>query len=539
MAKTRIGLARFLPLLLLALSAIGFIAVELIFQSAQRGKGAETYLPELSFSSVAIDSRGNVWAGTGFNMFSPSPSGVYRFDGNEWSEIPSSGLAMGDSVTAIEIDSADQLYVFSNQIYKFDGQTWTQITAADSFTSEGFIGEITLDSNDILWALRYTGAGTYADPRVAWVARFDGTRWSEPVAILQDESVHSIKADDSGRLWLGIREGDLIALDTTRDALDQIGEPIHVTDSGIMEIAFDDAGRMWIGTLAGQVFIVEDGVAHEVSTAEGSGINSTSVRQIAFDHLGRTWVAREGGGDTGLLRLDEGQLSYYSEQNSALGEGRLSSIAFDGFGNIWVATSGGLTRMPVDAVPLNPQTFPAKFFAHAVLLGLGVIASGLTLAFATTSSLPAKTKPRSAATVFPLGRFAGFGFLLGILLTTVLFSCAFSFQLLLAFAGGGGHLSDYYGLVFGPLVGIPVALVFGYVARFYGSAHPNVLGAGVGLSTGAVLLILLIVINRLAYTDYAFFPAIDFFPFLIIAGLIGLALGAVLGGRLKTKSPTR
>ena len=146
-------------------------------------------------NAVAIDSEGITWIAT--------EAGLCRFDGNNWITYNTSNSGLpSNNVENLYIDRQDNKWLISQgPLTKFDGVNWTAVP----YMVPGPIGSMAFDSQNNIWFGTYwNGPNTYAT-----VAKYDGTNWKiYGYANTGMNFYHgSIAFDSSGQLWSDIQGG--------------------------------------------------------------------------------------------------------------------------------------------------------------------------------------------------------------------------------------------------------------------------------------------------------------------------------------------
>jgi hypothetical protein len=140
-----------------------------------------------SLFDVTIDGEGRIWT--------CSENGdVFYMENDEWVHIGN----FGEDVTCWEIDFDTQgntwVSTFSG-LYKFDGSEWTSYNSQNSNMPVDRTGHMCIDQNDKLWC------STGGDG----VITYDGTNFehfTKDNSILENNSVDDIELDKNGNVWI-------------------------------------------------------------------------------------------------------------------------------------------------------------------------------------------------------------------------------------------------------------------------------------------------------------------------------------------------
>ena len=98
------------------------------------------------FSCVVVDNMNCVWFGT-------HSEGLYKYNGEIWTNYPSTDGLDGNDVSCITVDEANNIWIgtYSNGITIFNGQTWNHFTIDDGLPSNE-ITDIEVDHENNIWA---------------------------------------------------------------------------------------------------------------------------------------------------------------------------------------------------------------------------------------------------------------------------------------------------------------------------------------------------------------------------------------------------
>ena len=299
-------------------------------------------------SALAIGEGGEVWAGT-------YGGGVSRFDGEIWISYAKGHGLGSDWVTSLAIapDGTVWAGTWGGGVSRFDGERWKTYDAEHSGLANDWVTALAVDEKGALWVGTYGGG----------ISRFDGGTWRTYNRVnsrLASDWVTALALDGEGALWVGTSGHGINRFDegmwatyTTRDGL---------PSNAIHTIAADQMGRVWVGTdEGGSVF---DGRAWTtytpprsppISGGRGRSLAHDSIHAIAFDEDGNTWF----GTGRGATRFD-GQTWTARTRQDGLAHNYVQAIAVDPMGDLWFGTMGGLSKMgEPGAIP--PSPYPVVF----------------------------------------------------------------------------------------------------------------------------------------------------------------------------------
>lgn len=241
-----------------------------------RNYSIELGLSESVAHTIIQDHRGYIWVGTGY--------GLNRFDGKRF-----------------------------RQYYTEDG------------LANNRVHSIFQDSKMSIWVGTETGISvlepdTLITPAV--VQRLNG------YAILD------IFEDQSGNYWFGTDTAGLWRLDAMGQ-LTSIHELENLPLVSVRSIQQDETGRIWIGSREGLVRICDDEVYHYSSA---KGYPDLQIRDLKIDEFGRIWI----GSRTGLVRYEKGVISRFGREDG-LADARIQSITVESYDRVWLGTESGIS----------------------------------------------------------------------------------------------------------------------------------------------------------------------------------------------------
>ena len=166
---------------------------------------------------------------------------------------------------------------------------------------------------------------------------------------LSNSYVQSIYEDRSGILWIGIWGGGLSRFDPDKKTFTHfVNDPLDpqsLSDNGVYSIYEDRSGVLWVGTVGGlNKFDKEKNKFKHWVNEPGNpnSLSSKRVFSIYEDRSGVLWV----GTVSGLNRFDREQnnFTYWVNEPSnpdSLSYNYVASIYEDRSGVLWIGTSGG------------------------------------------------------------------------------------------------------------------------------------------------------------------------------------------------------
>jgi hypothetical protein len=282
--------------------------------------GPNSLAANSSIFSVCSNPAGNVYAGGGFTNGS-SKRYVARFDGNAWNELGgTNSLAANDDIySIITTGSGDVLAAgwFKNSngkcyVARFDGNTWSELGGNNSLAANEFIKSICTDPAGNVYA---AGAFTNSNGK-QYVAKWNGSSWSElggNNSLAANQVIVSICSDASGNIYAAGRFTNGVNSSSGNSYVARwngstwselgIGNNALSANSSIEDLEIDAIGNVYA---AGDFFLSNTpGFIRYVAKWNGSswselgGINSLSANGTIFslfcDSEGKVF---SGGGFT-------------------------------------------------------------------------------------------------------------------------------------------------------------------------------------------------------------------------------------------------
>jgi len=173
-------------------------------------------------NAVFADTSGNLYASAA-SQSSGAPAQFYvaKWDGSSWNQLGtgSDALYASDEVNAIAMDKEGNLYAAGNfqedsaeggygYVAKWDGTSWSEVgTGANRLKANSAISSIFVDTSGNIYAGGYFTDGARNDTGNIYVAKWDGTSWSElgtgifPQDSIFTYEIFTITGDVSGNVY--------------------------------------------------------------------------------------------------------------------------------------------------------------------------------------------------------------------------------------------------------------------------------------------------------------------------------------------------
>ena len=248
-------------------------------------------------TSVAVDSRDRLWAG--------SHTGLWRDDGDGMQRVEEQGLPAAP--------------LFVRRVVPYDdGETWLATLQGVWRGRDGRWEQIQQpqipEANNVFSVLRRQDGNVYAGTQVGlFQVRGERLALPEHEALRIDIPVYSMVEDDTGRLWLGTRQG-LVAWDG-RDARHYgVRQGLAGQETNRAAALCDRDGRVWFGTVGGLSGYRREFDQREPSPPELT-LSEADVRGQARPFGERLELEYDEAGDVtfvfhGLSFVDDGQVTY-------------------------------------------------------------------------------------------------------------------------------------------------------------------------------------------------------------------------------------
>ena len=220
-----------------------------------------------SFSALAVDHQGRVWAG--------GNGGLFVFDGNGWTNS-NPELTW---ISALAVDAQGRILVGTHTegLAVYDGSRWTQYIQE---LPDRQVLSLAADQTGKIWAGVFRGK----------VVTFDGTDWTvydSTNSPIPPAPIYALAVDRSGTVWIGTNDR-LITFDGTDWQVYTAGD-LGGQLGSVRQILPDEAGRIWVATSKGLMCF--DGSTWTRYTPRNIGLPRTHVEAIARDADGRLWLS--------------------------------------------------------------------------------------------------------------------------------------------------------------------------------------------------------------------------------------------------------
>ncbi|MBN2861522.1 MAG: T9SS type A sorting domain-containing protein [Bacteroidales bacterium] len=296
-----------------------------------------TGLPDYSIWRVLVDDYDNIWAGT-------EHGGLVKFDGEVWTVYTKDNSWLpGNYISALAKDNYGNIWIGTSSnrgLAKFDGKNWRVYIPANSQVPDETITSIVFDSNNAMWFSTNGGSlvkveGLSVSDEPEWTF-YDQSDFSFDPNSTTDY-ITSLALDDTGCLWMGTLESDLVSFDgssfTIRTA------PFSIVM--IKTVAIDSYDDIWVVDF-NNTLCKFDGTNWELIEPEipptpelPGGFPYEEINSLAVDNDSILWIGTDGG----FILYDGDE---WSVSIPVAGTDITSSIAFSASGEVWAGSYSAL-----------------------------------------------------------------------------------------------------------------------------------------------------------------------------------------------------
>lgn len=314
------------------------------------------------FNRIEIDKFGNIW--TTSNAW-----GLFKFDGNTWTNYTTSNSAIGNNVLyGIDSDSSGAIWigtgtngiirfkdsVFTNfpmstfgvlgvvadgaevwasagqDLYRYDGQFWTSYDYSMTGFNMGSMWDMKRDTSGLRWF-----ASSYG------LLSFDDTTWTHYDALntdLPNNAARSLYIDNNNVKWVGTADSGLYKFDGLTCIRYDIGNS-PIPHNTVSTMYGDSLGNLWIGQAKGLTKFDRLSTWNTYTTIYTSdGPASNDVYDIVLDNYGNKWLATARG----ISKFNDTTWTTYDSTNTILARNPIYTAAKDTAGHLWFGTYNGL-----------------------------------------------------------------------------------------------------------------------------------------------------------------------------------------------------
>jgi len=272
-------------------------------------------VPSNTFTALAIDATGTLWAGT-------YDHGVLHVVGGEFQALSWEPGPQEQQIRALAFDRSGDLWIGMRDrgvVRLRAGALLGALTTHDGLPSDD-IRTFHVASDGAIWIGTFKGL-------VQWRA---GKIVPGP-AVLDGCAIHAIAEGAPGELWIATDKG----LARLRDGAAEMLDAGRLPATDIEAVMFDRNANLWIGTSAGVARMTPDGEIQRLPAPEAV------IRALFEDTEGNVWI----GSEKGLDRLRDGDVIPIGSSEGVTDEAAFG-VREDTTGAMWITTADGLFMIP-------------------------------------------------------------------------------------------------------------------------------------------------------------------------------------------------
>ncbi|MGB5931361.1 MAG: two-component regulator propeller domain-containing protein, partial [Cyclobacteriaceae bacterium] len=298
-----------------------------------------------STSGLAVDGQGNIWVGTwdqGLNVYIQQSGRFVRFDADETAALPGNIIrcinSAPDGSVWVGFQKGIRQVRYTRggyQIHELEVNRLALSRMLEDFT----VLSILEDDDHRLWIGTENEGLIVVDLESGEYGQYKKNP-DNPFSV-GSNSIWSLYQDRAGTIWIGTFDQGVYKVDPHEVRFDHVAQVPYsrntLSHSLVSSFAPDDTGGLWIGTDGGGLnYRAADGT-FEVYNPDNSRLRSSSVLSLLRSHDGKLWA---GGWRNGLIVIDSKRIKNFPSEGGQFGTG--GSFIFDLHegpdGNIWIAS---------------------------------------------------------------------------------------------------------------------------------------------------------------------------------------------------------
>lgn len=318
-----------------------------------------------AFLSLAADNDGDLWVGTGQDVFG---IGVMHFNGSSWNLISRENnpeiitnayhkVFAGSDNTKYFCNWGRGLTVLKDNIitnYTAQNSNIAGVPADPNFL---VISDVKTDSKGNIWVVNHQSAERKPLSVITTSGEVYGFEFKNPVVTESDLAFH-LAIDQYDTKWFAITVGNVGLYyfnengtfnNPNDDKMGWVRSSDGLASNAITSLALDQRGALWVGTNLGVNIIPEPSTpTSRISTV--LGLRQQTITDIKVDPLNQKWV----GTMQGLFHLSEDGtvvINSYNTENSPIPSNEIKSLAIDKTnGIVYIGTDFGLSALKTTSV---------------------------------------------------------------------------------------------------------------------------------------------------------------------------------------------
>ncbi len=253
-----------------------------------------------------------------------------------------------DIITSSLVDRHGRLWfgTTTEGLYRFDGEAFTNVTAADGLCSDQ-VWSIVEDPSGVLWLGTERGLCTFDDGRFGHIPlpHVDtSSEWFKGVYPTVNPNQASVLIQDrDAMIWVGSAGGGAYRFDGRRFESVLSSGGVEYEDglhhNVIQDLLEDREGNIWFASMSNGGVTRYDGVSFRTFTSE-DGLSDSMVRCLYEDRQGGVWVGTNGNRRGGLDRIDDDGITNYDESDG-LCSANIAAMLQSRDGRLWLGSDRG------------------------------------------------------------------------------------------------------------------------------------------------------------------------------------------------------
>lgn len=320
------------------------------------GKSSIYQLQEAGVTSLTIDNKNNIWAGT--------TNGLYSFNENEINKF-TKGFDIPDHITSLLTDHKNSIWAttWGTGIIRIQDSTVSRFSEGSGLKGSYYNSIYEDKAGNICIGSDGDGLCIYESERFRYLNTQTG---------LPGNTIMALYQDNNGVYWFGSYgkgicsyDGEKFRYFTKKDGL---------CDDIIYAIAGDKNNNLWIGSKSGGVSCYNGKSFKNYSEADG--LCSNEATSIVCDNNGNIWIGSKLNG----VSCFNGEKFINLNSGNGLSSDKVVTVFADHRNNIWLGTQEGIINKITfrnNEKPKDANSFSIKiFFDNPLLSKINAIAQG-------------------------------------------------------------------------------------------------------------------------------------------------------------------
>ncbi|OGU75958.1 MAG: hypothetical protein A2V93_05255 [Ignavibacteria bacterium RBG_16_34_14] len=294
---------------------------------------------EASFKGIVTDSSGTLWLA--------STKGIYFYKDSSWQFInPSNNDLPYGTVGKLAVDMENNIWMGLIEVVYFNSNTWTwkSFSLDESPFGFGYIFNIEIDSNNVVWFTCAEGLFSINN---------DSLIKHDQEDILRYNRIILVEVDSLNNKWF-LTDMALVKFDGNSYQNFLLTDSVVTPGYAIffIDMHFDNDGYLWI--LTSNKLVKFNGTDWQVFKFPWLGYDLYS---FDIDNANNIWLGAVG---IGLVKFDGTEWILYDDTNSDLVNKYVSVVKIDNDDNIWIGSSrynDGIANKPSSLSRFDRESF--------------------------------------------------------------------------------------------------------------------------------------------------------------------------------------